>query len=196
AQAEAPDDPWVQTFTYMWDADHVTGPFARLLERYPRHPFAPTWAHMLVGHTTGEQQAAYAAVFDDLTHEQLVRTAALRPGFDGTEKEFRLAGADAPLAGFANAFRSDHLGMLVYVRALSGSAYATLEVQTDEGILESSPQLIDVSDVRRYRMFKWTGPPESSTMALRLRTVAGRPAQIQVRDIYPLVENPHGAVGD
>ena len=44
AAAEAPDDPWIQTFTDQWDPESTVSAFAKLLQRHSDHPFAPWWA--------------------------------------------------------------------------------------------------------------------------------------------------------
>ena len=210
AATEAPHDPWIQTFTETWDPDNVTHSFPGLLERDLQHPFAPWWAYVLAMRTTGATQARYADVFEDLTHKQLVRTAALRPGFaakprldaaaaadDGAEwTEVRLHDAGVMLLGSTPAFRSDRLGLLVYIHSISGSAHASLVAETDQGIAESPEQRISDSDVHRYRVFRWSGASPAHRMKLRLRAEPGRTVLVRVRDFYPLIENPHVASVD
>jgi len=210
AAAEAPDDPWIRTFTDMWDPENVTSSFARLLQRHSEHPFAPWWAYVLARRTTGATQGRYATLFDELTHRQLVRTAGLRPGFvqrpgvenstlvgtDTDSADVRLTGEGAALIGSTGAFGSDRLGLLVYVRAISGAARASLVVQTDAGITESPEQGISDSDVHRYRLFMWSGSSFAHRMALQLRGDVGQTAIIRVRDFYPLVENPRVSTVD
>jgi len=206
AATEAPDNPWIQTFADLWDVDHLVPAYARQLDRHPDHPFALWWAHMLARRTDGETSARYYARLDELTHRYFERTASLRPQFvqapagddpalttqrDGsTEVKFD-GGATASL-GSTDAFRSDRLGLLVNVRAISGTARASLIVKTDQGIEESPEQLIGASDVDTYRMFRWNGSAPANHMSLRLRS-AGGAAVVRVRDYYPMIENPHVA---
>lgn len=208
AQIEAPDDPWIHSFAYLWDPGNVSGPYARLLRLYPQHPFAAMWAYELINRTAGSEQQRYADLFDELTHRHLARTVALRPGFERRPpvsrptsvreelegEELHLNGGDVALVGSARTFDSNRLGLLVYVRAVSGSSYACLEVQTDRGVVASPEQRVSPSDVQRFRMFRWNGATGTSEMRLRIRTDPGGSASVRVRDFYPLIENPHVSV--
>src|SRR5262249_11557603 len=60
AVVEAPDNPWILTFAYMWDQTRVPELYARLLERYPDHPFASWWAYVLTQRLTGDTRARYS----------------------------------------------------------------------------------------------------------------------------------------
>src|SRR5262245_37623669 len=166
AVAEAPDNPWIVTFAYMWDPDRVAELYERLLARHPDHPYAPWWAYSLTQRLHGERQLRYTRLLDELTHSQLVATETLRPGFaeapavkdaaDVRERdeatEMKVIGEHAATIGSADAFGSDRLGLMVYIGVLSGSVVASLEVHTDDGVVQSSEQRLGPETVDRYRM--------------------------------------------
>jgi hypothetical protein len=207
AAAEAPDDPWIHTFADIWDPDNVSPSYERLLDRHPEHPFAPWWAYILSRRADGANQARYYVRLEDLTHQYLERTAYLRPQFVQTPAgddpavatqrdgwtEVSLKDGHASSIGSTDAFRSDRLGLLVNIRAISGSARARLVVETDQGVEESPEQVIRDSDVDSYRMFQWNGSAAAHHMALRLRADPGGLVRVRVRDYYPMIENPHVA---
>jgi hypothetical protein len=204
AQAEAPDDPWIQTFAPTWAPDPLQGSYARMLKRYPAHPFAAWWAHTLAARTEGVDRRRFADQFDDLTHDYLLRTSSVRPGFvnspniatlpnvtlasDGS-KELRLNGGDVIAIGPANAFGSDRLALLMYIDVGSGSVAAGLQVETGKNSEAGPEQQVETAGLTRYRMFAWEGAASARTMTLRLRANAG-PVTLRVRDFYPLVKNP------
>ena len=204
AAAEAPDDPWILTFADTWDLDDMSSIYARLLDRHADHPFAAWWAFTLSRHSTGEARSRYTARLVDLAHRHFERTAYLRPQFvqmpsgdnpavaiqhDGWT-EVTVKDGSAPLIGATNAFRSDRLGLLVGIHAISGLVRARLVVETDRGTEESPEQLILDSDDDSYRMFKWNGSTVAQRMGLRVSTDPGTVAVVRIRDYYPMIENP------
>jgi hypothetical protein len=191
----------------MWDQTRVPELYARLLERHPDHPFASWWAYVLAERFTGETQARYSQLFEDLTHKQLLRTEQLRPGFvarpavtdaaavrqRGESTEIRLNGEEPTFIGPAEVYGSDRVGLMVYVGVTSGVVLADLELETDDGVIRSGQQYLNVGDVGKYRMLKWNGSAPVRKMRLRLRQYSDSPAVVRVRDFYPLIENPHVA---
>jgi hypothetical protein len=205
AASEAPDNPWIQTFTDLWDQEAVARSYKDMLARHPDHPFATWWAYVLAARTSGPEQVRYADQFEQLTHKQLVTTAALRPGFammpaggqpianaaDNGWTEVRLTEQQSAVVGATDAFGSNRVRLIVAIRVVSGRARATLVADTDQGRV-ASPEERPISDldVNHYRVFRWTGASPARRMALQLQAAQGT-AIVRIRDFYPVIENPH-----
>ena len=205
AASEAPDNPWIQTFTDLWDQEAVVRSYRDMLASHPDHPFATWWAYVLAARTSGPVQIRYADQFEQLTHKQLVTTAALRPGFvtmpaggqpiasgsDTGWTEVRLTERQSAVVGATEAFRSDRVRLIVAIRVVSGRARATLVADTDQGrVVSPEEQAISDLDVNHYRVLRWTGASPARRMALQLRAGEGT-AIVRIRDFYPVIENPH-----
>jgi hypothetical protein len=204
AQREAPDDPWMAAFATMIDPPSAVALYTRALERDRDSLFAAHFAKHLYNTVPGGQK--YNDLFEQLTHDRLVHSRALRPGFVEVPAVAALAHGSANVAnrqlhvtlepggtivvGRGEGYRTDRAKAFVYARVDKGAAEANLELQDGPTIVSSDRQSLLPGDGSRYRFFSWIGARQADTVAIRL-TAGPAGAEFLVRDFYPLIENPH-----
>jgi hypothetical protein len=156
--------------------------------------------------SSGAYQARNIQLFEELTHKQLVETQSLRPGFvakpaiggaalvreRGESTQVDLSGGRAISVGPVDAYGSDRLGLMIYLRVTSGAVLASLEVETDAGIARTDAQRFTSDADQNYRLLRWIGSARARQMTLRI-VPEGDTAVVRVRDLYPFIENPHVA---
>lgn len=203
AQAEAPDDPWVPTFAWMLDPASASTVYQRALERQPDGIFSTWFAKYLYNTVPGGQK--YGDQFETMTHARLAASARVRPGFveippviadrarssvvDGYSRVTIEPGGSV-VVGPANGYATDRAKVFLFARVLTGAATAAIEVRDARGIHGGASQNLSATDGVRYRFFEWTGREQLDAVSIRM-TAGPAGAELDLRDFYPLIENPH-----
>mgnify|MGYP006285778037 FL=1 len=94
------------------------------------------------------------------------------------------------VVGQAKGYATDRAKAFLFARVLRGSAAAALARRRNGGDAVGAEQPLAMSDMARYRFFEWAGGERIDGLGIRI-TAGPDGAEIDVRDFYPLIENPH-----
>ncbi len=205
AQVEAPNDPWVPAFATMVDPPSAVALYERALARSQSEIFSIHYARYITA--TVPNASKYRDLFDQLTHQSWNDSRSVRPGFvalpnvtaihdgkwdivDGAIRVSLMPGG-AVAVGPIEAYATDRMKAFVYARVTGGDVMSDMELQSNQGVNWTPAQVFLPTDGdTQYRVHQWAGDHQITRAYVRF-TAGKSGATILVRDLYPIIENPH-----